>query len=49
MLVKAVLKEEDVQKFEAIQRKHGVLHKSEVIRICINHVYENLERKEAGS
>jgi hypothetical protein len=43
LLVKATLKGEDIDKFTAIKRKHGVMHDSEVIRICINNTYQKLE------
>jgi len=46
MLVKAVLKGGDVNKFETIRKKHGVIHRSEVIRICINRTYESIDSEK---
>lgn len=46
VLVKALLKGEDVTKFKAVKRFHGLLHNSEVVRICINKSYKELRKED---
>jgi len=48
LLVKVVLTGEHARKFQEIQKRYGVLNRSEVVRICINSVYDELiaERRD---